>query len=266
LPLNYDNSTQEVVLTITKKDFIPIIDTLQIIEQALIDYTAIESIDGFIAGQDAQMDITIKNYGTQTATNITAEIITNDERITMVDSTNTCNEIAGNSEVQLTYSLDINDNFIDGEKVAFELVIIDGNETYNSIFEIDIESANIKLAGYESQDTPEPGEEFNFALNLHNNGSQNLVDATITILSQNTAEILSAPFEISIGSEQTEQSTDIAILFDENIVNGQKIHFTIIVETEEGFYQELPFSILVGNVSVTDPTGPDSYGYYIYDN
>jgi hypothetical protein len=37
-------------------------------------------------------------------------------------------------------------------------------------------------------------------------------------------------------------------------------------ETSAGYQAEIPFTVNVGQVLVTDPTGPDAYGYHMFDN
>ena len=40
----------------------------------------------------------------------------------------------------------------------------------------------------------------------------------------------------------------------------------LIVNTAEGAIDSLTFNVSVGTAAATDPTGPDAYGYYAYDN
>ena len=40
----------------------------------------------------------------------------------------------------------------------------------------------------------------------------------------------------------------------------------LIIQTESGYSRTESFSIRIGNLSVVDPLGPDTYGYYIYDS
>ena len=50
-----------------------------------------------------------------------------------------------------------------------------------------------------------------------------------------------------------------------SIINGSVSNFEITLSNDQGFNQKVNFSLQVGNVSVTDPLGPDTHGYYIYD-
>ena len=50
-----------------------------------------------------------------------------------------------------------------------------------------------------------------------------------------------------------------------DIINGSSIDFMLTISNND-FYQESDFSVIIGYATVNDPLGPDAYGYYIYDS
>ena len=69
--------------------------------------------------------------------------------------------------------------------------------------------------------------------------------------------------DISIGESQ--YSTTFNIEVNQNVVNGSIISIPLYFSTDNGYQSSQMMHLQVGEVSVTDPLGPDSYGYYIYD-
>ena len=50
------------------------------------------------------------------------------------------------------------------------------------------------------------------------------------------------------------------------IFDGDSVNLMLHTTTASGTRSEVPFSVSVGAPSTSDPTGPDAYGYYMYDN
>ena len=62
---------------------------------------------------------------------------------------------------------------------------------------------------------------------------------------------------------QSNQLIDVSI--NQNLTNGLVVEVPIIFQTDNGFQANKSGDIQIGQVSVTDPLGPDNYGYFIYD-
>ena len=56
------------------------------------------------------------------------------------------------------------------------------------------------------------------------------------------------------------------ITADNTVINGSVIAVPLIITSEEGYQYDTVISIQVGSVTINDPVGPDSHGYYIYDS
>ena len=52
----------------------------------------------------------------------------------------------------------------------------------------------------------------------------------------------------------------------EDVIPGTVAHLVLSVNTDDGYSNSSVIPIQIGIPTVTDPTGPDSYGYYIYDS
>ena len=49
-------------------------------------------------------------------------------------------------------------------------------------------------------------------------------------------------------------------------IPGTMAHLILNVESSTGYQSSSIIPIQIGEAGVNDPLGPDSYGYYIYDN
>ncbi len=68
----------------------------------------------------------------------------------------------------------------------------------------------------------------------------------------------------SIASGSTSIVT-INVTVGMNIVAGSNISMLMEISTASGYNTQIPFTVTVGHATAEDPLGPDSYGYYIYD-
>jgi hypothetical protein len=70
--------------------------------------------------------------------------------------------------------------------------------------------------------------------------------------------------ELSVG--ENIYLDDFELSFSPNIINGMVLPLEIHLTSSDGFNRVEVIHVTVGEVRETDPLGPDSYGYYIYDS
>ena len=68
--------------------------------------------------------------------------------------------------------------------------------------------------------------------------------------------------DTSIG--ESNLTSNIQISTSSEIINGSTYNIPVRVYDDYTFEQIANFQLTIGEVSVSDPFGPDSYGYYIY--
>jgi len=59
---------------------------------------------------------------------------------------------------------------------------------------------------------------------------------------------------------------DFELSFSSDIINGTILPVEMLLSSSDGFTRREVINIMVGEVRVEDPLGPDPYGYYIYDS
>ena len=103
--------------------------------------------------------------------------------------------------------------------------------------------------------------------NVTNTGSMTLDDLTLDLeyygsfLDFSQSELNLG----SIGPNQTVSSNSITLNASTDVINGTIVNLPISFYSSNGYETQSLTTVQVGTVSVTDPLGPDQYGYYIYD-
>ena len=112
------------------------------------------------------------------------------------------------------------------------------------------------------------GENSSLIFELSNTGLVNLENITASL--DFSASILGiSGYQITFPNSvtgQTVQSNELLnVSINENLTNGLMVSIPINISTTSGFSSSKVIQLQIGEVSVTDPLGPDSYGYFIYD-
>jgi len=69
-----------------------------------------------------------------------------------------------------------------------------------------------------------------------------------------------------LAGQMTHSADHFTVTADESLLPGTMAHLFLTITGGDGFEITRPFTLQIGTVTVTDPLGPDEYGYYIYDS
>ena len=113
-----------------------------------------------------------------------------------------------------------------------------------------------------------PGSNTMLSLNLNNQGSRDVSNYSLELLPyDNLVSIHSATSSISelpVGEDIYLNGFELS--FSSDIINGTVLPLELLLTSSDGFTRKEVINIMVGEVRVEDPLGPDPYGYYIYDS
>ena len=91
----------------------------------------------------------------------------------------------------------------------------------------------------------------------------------IQILNSKKYKTLSENNQINLGTINPGQivtsENSVQISASTSVINGSIINIPVVYNTSTGFTTNSVISVQVGAITVNDPVGPDSHGYYIYD-
>jgi len=258
----------EIELVITAPNFVAIVDTIDVLEQStdigLFEYEALSAVE---AGTTLDVDLTLKNFGTSTASNVSATLSSSSSMVSVITPTKNFGDIAPDATSQQTYEIEIDAVCPDNEVLEFTLNISTGATAKFSLiassllFEINDVIVN-STSGW-----LEPGQVDEIQVTIENIGSLdgNGIQGTLEVHSD-AADVISAGFDFgSIPTTSTSSGTfDVEI--ENNCFIGRNIPFELTLTDESDRITHVYFSLEVGPVDNTAPTGPDAFGYYAYDS
>src|SRR5690554_1536423 len=272
----FDSDTiGSVNLTVTKSDYIPHIGSFEIQEGNSVGLHNV-TVNGVVnAGNSIGFFLALKNYLDWTTNNLNATLATESEYITINQDYSTYPDISAggitdsNSEYQITISSDI----LSGYKVFFDLTI---NESYfnhwTGRFAITVNNAHLEPVEltFSSGLTIEPTQTAEMYITLQNNGMAN-ISSLFGSLSGGGYGLSILDDEayfgyINSGGQGTNNSNSFVLSLSGTVIPGTIYELELHLYNASGFEQTLPLQLTVGTVSVTDPLGPDLYGYRCYDD
>ncbi|MCD4818583.1 MAG: T9SS type A sorting domain-containing protein [Candidatus Cloacimonetes bacterium] len=259
----------EIVVTITKPNFHPYIKTISVNTQAVdIGILEANAVDLFVSGESNEIAITLKNYGSETASNVYAELTSENPYISIIDSSIDYGDINAGQTAEQQYSISLSSDCPDESVLEFELEISTGSTQkfylVTTGLSIRIQSAVVN----DANGILEPGEEnAEIEVSIKNNGDVNAVNLSVEVVSGCSAVTLSnnTPNLGNLNAGQT-----VNFIFNADVIEdcyvGRMARFELKFTDENGLETQSFFVFTIGDVDNTAPTGPDDYGYYCYDS
>jgi hypothetical protein len=280
-------------ITVTATNYLPFEGTARLIPSnaPYINYDSsvvndsLGNSDGKInPGETIRLMIFLCNEGAVTANNVQAYLRTTDPLITIIDSICSFGSIlAGqNAGSQGFYKFTLNPNCRHNYQLNFQLHIQDDqSRTWDRQFNLSVYAGKINFTSSFVNDSA-PGGNGNTRLGSREaariytritNVGENLTQLIGLLRSQNPyitiTDSLANFGNLNAGASNTNTSDPFAVSASPNLPKNYPINFSIILTGQGGTYtyrDTLTFSITTENGTTADPTGPDGYGYWSYDN
>ena len=221
-------------------------------------------------GEAVQIIIPLSNTGTENLSGINAELTTASELVTInIGAVQYGSLNIGESSTNSFWIL-LAGSAIQNEDLGLRLNITDdaGNQ-WESEIRIDVQGSYLVING---SSYIEPGQTADLNIELFNLGEE----AEWGIFAElsyagNQIEIIDgdgAWYDIPPGESGSSGSSwdGFEITAINDIVNGTILPLTLHIQSGGGYNRIETLNLQVGTVSVSDPLGPDEYGYYIYDS
>ena len=288
LPINTLN-TGEVSLTVTKHDYIPHLGSFDIGEverfvnvfDVTIDDdnsgTSSGNNDGNInPGEDIELVVSLKNFGTNSVEGVTASLSSNDAIVTITDDSEDYGTILPGTVASSSDDFDfsVSTSALGGSEIEFDLLIEDSSEnSWTDKIYLTVDGIYFHVNDYtilDGNNQLDPGETVQMTVTLENIGTITATSISGTLISNDAAiDIDDADGyfgTIMANNVGTNSSNTFQVTANTQIIPGSQFTLNLDLFNTSGFSQTLSFIIEVGEVSVTDPLGPDGYGYYCYDD
>ncbi len=274
LPAGY--TTGEMKITASLQNYIPVLGTINISEtNAGAGFVSFEEATPFQSGTNISFKVKIKNYRNTALNNVSANITSLNNYLTFTTGNISFGNIPANSEAvsQVFVNGSISGLCPDQTELSAMLNIVSGNNSWPCAVSLQAKSGNLTLEGIvlngPGGNYINPGQSGSVVLSLKNTGSVPISNLNL-VLRTNDPRIV---FSDSLSYIQTLEpgqmvqlsANPFELTANSEIIKGSLLNFQLIGNSDN-MSQTMDMRIQFGNASITDPTGPEQYGYYCYDD
>jgi hypothetical protein len=249
----------ELVVTISKKNFVPIEKTITINAADAIGVTEY-TFSNLQAASTATINLTAKNFGTSNQTGVTATISTSNPEVTISNNTISFGDISAGSTANGTVDVTLSANFDQFDVVEFSIEFSTGetSKIYSNVEDIQLAVTTISQIN--------PGHSGAVDVTFSNVG-QTASTASVTVTSLSDAVTISNnSFDLSAMNPGQTASGSFEVNVASDVFNGRMVTFQFDLEDLEGRTSTTYYTTTIGTVTTTDPTGHDKHGYFAYDS
>ncbi len=272
---NYKPETMTVVLT-SPGENINISQLPTIISDDNTGQSAGNSNGDINPGETIEYTTLLKNFGNQDINDVSAKLVSRTNGVNMlVDSLYFGTITAGTSDAGAgDFVFSVSEGLSDEVQLEFDLVITSGSGgIWTSALDLELAGSQLAVDGVVVSAVGgilDPGETSDMMFAVENLGQINATGITGIISTPASGiEILDDEGSwdlIPVGTTITNTTDVFSLSAAESIIPGTAVDIYLNIATAEGYSANIPVSIRIGTADVTDPTGPDEHGYYIYDS
>ena len=260
-------SSGTVTVTITKSSYHPFIQDINIVNNSIDIGLENYQFSGNTAGENVQLTVTLKNYGSQTANSISAELSSENQFVNITDDFADFGNIAAGASASETFDFQISPSCPDNQVIEFNLTLSDETvlkfDLITQGFTFEILSVTVN----DENGIIEPGEERNLTVELENTGNVNVTNLNGTLVPLSDAvQVISATGNFGSINAGSSATANFTISVNSDCYRGRQIGFRLDCEDANGLFASERFTLEVGIVDNTQPTGADTFGYYAYDS
>ena len=275
------NLSDNLSLTVSKDDFKPFIQTVNIASSGGLVYDGLNIDDNASGNGDGEanagetMDIYVSLHNTTSGPlSPFGEASCSDPYISLtnydrIDFNPISPGASGESVEPIT--LQIAPDCPDQHQFVLEFEINDG--AYSTLIPITVSNGRLEIISHtfvgSSGNLVNPGDTWPLTLTLQNVGSSALSDLSATLSSQDgffeVTDTQGYYGSINPGATAGNNTDTFSILARSTCVDGMVIPLLLELSNPDGFQQSIPLTFTIGQTSVTDPLGQDAYGYFIFD-
>jgi hypothetical protein len=280
-----------MTLTVTKRNHKPFLaDITCVAAPQMVAYSSVSLDDDVVGGtlgnangvlnpgEIIDLPVYLRNFGTSvTATSVSATLTSNHPDITVVNDARSCPDIpAGDSAVCATpFRISVAPTMRHNVSTVLTLAVTAGGEITHSSIPLTCKAGDpifetCQVLGGNGNSILEPGETAQLRLTVRNVGELALdgVNGRLVSSSSYIAVLSSnASFgNIPISATASNAGQEFQVRANSHTYPGHSAAMMLILTTTGGYVDTVRFAVTVGLRTSTDPTGPDAYGYFAYEN
>ncbi len=267
-------------LTVTKHDHLPYLADIDVAQQSRFVGYVSHTIDDGGDGQPnpaemMDLPVQVQNFGTQTATGIVGTLGTDDPYVTILDSDVDFGTLGSGQTAwgSSNFTIEIDGSAPNGHVVSLGLDLASGGDVWRSVIEFPVVAAAFTFDHVVLNDFGtriDPGESGEITVYITNTGDATGSTVTATLESQSSWVSVTDDYgtfgSINPGATGNNDGNRFRISAASECFQGHVAPMTLHLEFSGGAVDVTDFVLTVGQAASDDPTGPDSYGYYAFDN
>lgn len=270
------NHTGTVRVTVTKPDHKTYLGEFEIGGTPAVSLHDVVFNDDLIAGSTVDFIVILKNHRQQQVSGVSAVISSDSPFVSVTTANSNYGNIApgSNAESVSLYRIRLSEDTPAGHRAVLRMNVTDNEQnSWLSRISFRVENGNLLPVNYTIQDDDngvlDPLEIADLLVHVRNTGSIDLqgIQGVLRGRPYGITIVDSTASFGNIAVDQTVTSTNnhFTLSASAYVLPGSIFYLDLILFNEAGFRQKRKIELTVGTVTVTDPYGPDSYGYWIYD-
>lgn len=228
-------------------------------------------------GETIELSVQLKNFGSQAASSVSATLTTSDPYATISDASKSFGNIAAGASAWSSgsYVLAVSTACPHGRKIRLGLDITSGVNTWHSLIDLPVVSADLACEGTSLYNVGgnglfDPGESGQASVKVRNNGGMDATSMTATVTSlspfMTVVDGTASYGTIAAGGAVENTADRFSFSASSEAFRGSVATFRMVCDFSSGVKDTSEFSITIGTRTSVDPSGPDAYGYYAFDN
>ncbi|MCF7920564.1 MAG: T9SS type A sorting domain-containing protein [Candidatus Cloacimonetes bacterium] len=274
-------SDGEYTLTVSKHDHIPFRETITL--EQVDQYVDINSVsyddasgngNGIVnPGETVTVMLTLANTGSSAVSGVSAVLVPNSDYVTVLTLETVFGNMASGVTATGGFELEFSPALQGGMELRTEIIITDADDnTWVTWLDIPIEGASLYAESYtiDGDGVLDPGETDEIYFTLRNNGNLSAADIDGLLMCNvrriTISDSLGSFGNISAGGAGNNATNRFTVTASPAILPGTFIPFIIQLTNADGYDSYVTINVPIGEPGLTDPYGPDAYGYWCYDD
>ena len=286
-PLTIDT----IELVITGKNLMPTFRDIIVVSEGAYLTLLSDSVmeqdgngDGVLnPGEMALLSINVKNIGSDTARNVTFTLIPDSsELVSMIDSTEVADSILPDETIQLdaAFSFVASNELRHSTSLKFRMIAVSENgDTWRiEVPSVPVITPEAELSAVFVNDSIygngdgmlSPTERFELILSLRNSAPTGVTNLTANVVSDGYSEIVPVQGECEFGEflgDSVVTGSPLVFVVSNTAKAGDSANVKLELRGQGATYTYIDTVMVTLAIGApTDPYGPESYGYWAYDN
>jgi len=280
-------TTGTMKITVTKHDHLAYLADISVINADFVGYIA-HSIDDDASGTSAgngdgivnpaetiELPIQIQNFGSNPITNVTGTLDCDDPYVVLLDGTESFGDVAAGATAWSADDFDfrVEEGAPAGHVIQLGLDLQSGASSWHSLFELTVASAELQyrlVSTYDVGGQFDPGETGQLSVKLLNIGTAAAQAMTGILVSESpwvtVVDSTGAFGDIPVNASGENATDRFTISAQADCYPGHQAPMKMVLSFSGGARDTVAWSLPIGTAASDDPTGPDTHGYYAFDN